>query len=138
MSRRTPPARTDDMWADACALLLQAERLQRTFFVPVRDAGVTPAWEPPVDVYETREAVHVIVALPGVARDELEIRLQGDTLVVAGVRPVPTGLRRATVHRMELPHGRFERRIVLATPRLTLGAVHFADGCLELTLEKSS
>ena len=138
MSRRPPPARADDMWADACALLERAERLQRTFFVPVRPADAPPAWEPPVDVYETAGAVHVVVALPGVARDQLEIRLQGNTLVIAGVRSLPAGLRRAVVHRMELPHGRFERRIVLATPSLALGEAHLADGCLELTLEKRS
>ena len=138
MSRRPPPVRADDMWADACALLERAERLQRTFFVPVRPGDAPPAWEPPVDVYETAAAVHVVVALPGVARDQLEIRLRGNTLVVAGIRPLPTGLRRAVVHRMELPHGRFERRIVLATPGLALGEASFADGCLELTLEKRS
>ena len=138
MNRRSPPVRADDMWADACALLERAERLQRTFFVPARAGAAPPAWEPPVDVYESARAVHVIVALPGVARDQVEVRLEGDTLVVAGVRSLPAGLRRAAVHRMELPHGRFERRIVLATRSLALGEAHLADGCLELTLEKRS
>lgn len=124
------------MWADACALLERAERLHRTFFVPGQPRGVLPAWEPPVDVYESADAVHVVVALPGVVRERLDIRLHGDTLVVSGTRPLPPGLRHAAVHRLELPHGRFERRIVLATGSLALGDAKLEDGCLELTLEK--
>jgi hypothetical protein len=49
---------------------------------------------------------------------------------------LPPGLRRAKVHRLELPHGRFERRIRIAFPHLTLGEATLTDGCLELILEK--
>lgn len=124
------------MWADACALLERAERLHRSFFVPASPPDASPAWEPPVDVYESADAVHVVVALPGVPRERLEIRLQGDTLVVSGTRPLPPGLRHAALHRLELPHGRFERRIALAVPSLALGEARLENGCLELTLEK--
>jgi HSP20 family molecular chaperone IbpA len=126
-----------DMWAEACELLEQAERIRRSFFVP----GDTPTgiggWEPPVDIYETAHEIRVVVALPGVARSDLEIKLSRDMLLVAGRRLLPPSLRHATVHRLELPYGRFERRIQLVDiARLVLGKATLADGCLELILEK--
>ena len=38
-------------------MLARAERLHREFFRPVRGANRLPAWEPPVDMLETSEAV---------------------------------------------------------------------------------
>ena len=40
----------NQMWAEACAMLKQAEALHRQFFEPSREAA---RWEPPVDVFET-------------------------------------------------------------------------------------
>ena len=77
------------MWADACDLLEEAERIRRSFFVPGRTVSGVASWEPPVDVYETASEIRVMVALPGVAREDLDISLQGDTLVIAGRRTLP-------------------------------------------------
>ena len=51
------------MWSEALSMLEQADRLHRQFFQPA--ATQAPAWEPPVDVIESAEAVWVQVALPG-------------------------------------------------------------------------
>lgn len=125
-----------DMWSDACELLEQADRIRRSFFVPGRTSAGVAAWEPPVDIYETARDVRVVVALPGVTRTDLEVDLQGDMLVISGRRTLPPGLRHATLHRLEIPHGRFERRIRLAASHLGLGEVSLVDGCLQLILEK--
>ncbi len=42
------------MWAQACDLASQAERLQRQFFRPTASRSMPAAWEPPADVFEDR------------------------------------------------------------------------------------
>ena len=57
----------NQMWAEACALLKQAEQLHRQFFEPSRNGA---CWEPPVDVFETERQVTIITVLPGVAPEQ--------------------------------------------------------------------
>jgi HSP20 family protein len=123
------------MWSEACEMLARAERLHRDFFRPASSA-VLPAWEPPVDVLETERDVLVLVALPGVNPDHVEAAIEGGILVIAGTRVLPPQLRTAVIHRLELPQGRFERRVRIPAGRY--GDVHRSsvDGCLVITLRK--
>ena len=102
----------NQMWAEACALLKQAEQLHRQFFEPSRNGA---RWEPPIDVFETERQVTIIAALPGVAPEAVRVDLQGETLIIAGTRPLPSGGRNANIVRLEIPYGHFERRIVLTS-----------------------
>ena len=122
----------NQMWAEACALLKQAEQLHRQFFEPSRNGA---RWEPPVDVFETERQVMIIAALPGVAPEAVRVELQGETLIIAGTRPLPSGGRNANIVRLEIPYGRFERRIAL-TSRLRLAERELSNGCLVLTFAK--
>jgi hypothetical protein len=67
----------------------------------------------------------------------VEVVIDDGTLVVVGNRVLPAELHNAVIHRMELPQGRFERRLRLPPGRY--GAVRraAADGCLLVTLAKS-
>jgi len=125
------------MWSEACEVLARAERLHREFFRPTRSAGVLPTWEPPVDVLETDQAVLVLIALPGVDPDRVEAAIDDGDLVVAGLRVLPRELQTATIHRLELPQGRFERRVRLPAGRYAAVGRAMANGCLVITLEKA-
>jgi HSP20 family molecular chaperone IbpA len=118
-------------------MLARAERLHRELFRPALGTSV-PTWEPPVDVLETEREVLVLVALPGVEPDEVETVIEGPHLVVTGHRVLPTELATAVIHRLELPQGRFERRIRL--PSGHYGAVRRAavHGCVLITLQKTA
>ncbi|RFA30514.1 heat-shock protein Hsp20 [Alkalilimnicola ehrlichii] len=122
------------MWTEACEILERAERMQRSLF----QLGPAPsaAWEPPVDVYETDAQVVIVMALPGVAAEHIEIVIDAGTLVVVGARSLPKSLRHAAIHRLEIPFGRFERRIELPRGRYVLEDQQLADGCLVLSLRK--
>ena len=133
MSSRDP---RDWMWAEACEFIARAERLHRQFFRPIPATRQAPVWEPPCDMYETAEALWLMVALPGVPPDRLEIRLDSAALAIAGVRPLPEFPRSAVLHRLEIPYGRFERRIELPAGRFELETHELMHGCLVLALRK--
>ncbi|MGD9507467.1 MAG: Hsp20/alpha crystallin family protein [Geminicoccaceae bacterium] len=129
-------SRPDWMWAQALQLLDQAERAHRDLFRPSGTRRRTACWEPPVDVFETDAEVWVQVALPGVATDQVEVRLEDGGITVAGERTLPTPRGAGVIRRLEMPHGCFERRIALAAGRYELTRRELAQGCLTLTLRK--
>jgi HSP20 family protein len=128
MPSRKPPI---SMWADACEILDRAEHLRRQFYQPSRVAS----WEPPVDVFETERDLWIVVALPGVGADQLQIVISEGVVIVSGERRLPVQSR-AAIHRLEIPHGSFERRIKLPVGRYELDRRDLADGCLVLGLRK--
>jgi HSP20 family protein len=135
MSQRTSVLR---MWIDASDMLDRAERLQRRFFEPAC-AGRRTSWEPPVDLIETEGSLLVEVALPGVDPARLEVGFVSGGLLVAGEREPPAtalGGRRAVVRRLEIPYGRFERRIALPAGRYELVRHELTHGCLSLVLRR--
>jgi HSP20 family protein len=119
------------MWANALALLARADRMHRDFFRPM-SAG----WEPPVDVLETDRELIVIVALPGVQAGQVDLVAGSGELAIVGNRPLPPCLQLARVHRMELPYGRFERRVILPAGEYELSRREMADGCLTIVMRK--
>ncbi len=124
------------MWSEAFEVLARAERMHRQFFQP-SGSPASVGWEPPVDVLETEHAVLVLVALPGVDFGEVKAVINQGELLISGTRTYPAEMRTATIHRLELPQGRFERRIPLPAGRYN--AVHrtSSNGCLLVTLQKS-
>jgi HSP20 family protein len=121
------------MWSEACEMLARAERLHREFFRPLAAGGLGTARR----YLGNRREVLVLAALPAVSADRVEVAIDGDELVVAGIRVLPSALQTAVIHRLELPQGRFERRV-----RLPAGAYNdirrsASDGCLLITLQKA-
>jgi|SRR5579883_1329571 HSP20 family molecular chaperone IbpA len=127
----------DWMWSEACEMLARADRLHRELFRPARSPARQPTWEPPVDILETDRHVLVLVALPGVDPDQVEVAIDGNDLVVAGTRVLPDELRTAVIHRLELPQGRFARRVKLPAGRYDGISRAFVHGCLAITMQKS-
>jgi HSP20 family protein len=125
------------MLSEALDSLARAERLRRQFFSLQSRAGSRePTWEPPIDVLETEGEFLILVALPGVDLDRVEAVIEDGTLLVSGKRELPIEFRNARIHRLELPQGRFERRITLPTGRYVIS--RFAvNGCVALRLAKS-
>jgi HSP20 family protein len=132
MSKKDP---VNWMLSEAIDSIARAERLRQQFFSLQSTAGAA-SWEPPIDVLETDREILILVALPGVDPDQVEAVIDNGTLVVSGRRVLPAELRNARIHRLELPQGRFERRIVLPAGRYVVS--RFAiNGCVGLRLSKS-
>jgi HSP20 family molecular chaperone IbpA len=125
------------MWFEALDRLSRAQRLHQQFFQVHHQAG-QPAWEPPVDVLETKTEVLILCALPGVDPETVDAVIEGGMLTVSGKRSLPEELRTALIHQLELPQGRFARRIPLPPAHYVSVQRQALNGCLLITLEKKS
>jgi HSP20 family molecular chaperone IbpA len=125
------------MWEEAFEWFERAERLHRQFFTPAaRQAAACPVWQAPVDILETETELWVLVAMPGVEPERLEVALQDGQVLVTGLRPMPGRGRPMQIRRLEIPFGRFERRIELPVGRFELAHRELLNGCLVLSLRK--
>lgn len=125
------------MWFEAVDRLSRAQRLHQQFITLHQNVG-GPAWEPPVDVLETETEVLIFFALPGVAPENVDAVIDNGVLTVSGRRALPEELRTAQIHQLELPQGRFARRIPLPPCRFDRVKRQAINGCLLISLEKSS
>lgn len=132
MTSRKP---SNAMWIDAVRLLEQADGLQRQFFRLSQGSPQGPTWEPPVDIFETSRALSVLVALPGVSSDQVQVLIEGATLTVVGERSLPVPAA-SHIRRIEIPYGRFERHLALPPGTFEIRESRMVDGCLLLTLIK--
>ena len=123
------------MWSEALGMLERAERMQRGFFEP--GGRSERCWQPPADIYETDHHVWALIALPGVTADGLQVVLRANWLDIRGERPLPGEARRGAIHRLELPYGRFHRRLELPSHVYELVGQRLVDGCLYLKLRKA-
>ncbi len=125
------------MWADALAMLERAEQMQRQFFEIGSDPRRAIAnWQPPVDMLASDEALLLIVALPGVTPEHIQIEILGNSIQISGERSLPVLSKQTQLLRFEIPHGVFQRRVALpeGTFRLISQQVH--DGCLYLNFQR--
>lgn len=122
------------MLAEAVDLLDDAERLQRQFF-RIAPARGKPCWEPPVDVIDNGTNLSLLVALPGVPPDQFEVQVEGQAIVVRGNRSIGASVGSGAIVRLEIPYGRFERRIVLAPGNYKLTDMQLENGLLRIHLE---
>ena len=84
------------------------------------DQGVVPPGTagdcaPPIDVVETAETLEIVMDLPGVAADGVQVIFARNTLVIAGQKaPRSCEHREAGFHLAERAFGRFARAIRVA------------------------
>ncbi len=133
MQHRDP---LDWMWLQAIEMLEKAERLNRLFFQIQRSRARLPAWEPPVDIVETLDELHVTAVLPGIRAEHVEVVIEGGMVRIAGERPPPVLPSTTQIHQLEIPYGRFERRIHLPPGRYELLDSEYRRGCLRLSFRK--
>jgi len=97
------------------------------------------AWVPPIDVYETEDRYVVTAEVPGLDRQQIELAVQENRLMIRGVRSAgtPESANRR-YQQVERGHGSFERTFRFADPvaedRVT---ADLRDGVLTITLPKT-
>ena len=96
------------------------------------------AWAPPVDIFETQDHLVIRAEVPGVRKEDMDVRIEDGVLTLHGERKQDTDVKEECVLRMERVHGAFTRRFSLPT---TVDAARVAavykDGVLEVTVPKA-
>lgn len=124
------------MWGEAISLLERAEKLHRQFFRLVASPLSNLVWEPPVDIFELNGDLSIVVVLPGVPSEEVSLNIDNNILEIIGNRPLPNEFRSAAIQRLEIPYGRFERRIRLPPGQFEFYDPQWSNGCLTLQLRR--
>lgn len=73
-------------------------------------------WQPAVDLYETDEAYFLEADLPGVSRDDVELRIEDHQVFLRGHRRSVRVSQSERGVRIERAQGEFERAITLNQP----------------------
>jgi HSP20 family protein len=124
------------MWAEACALLEEAERKHRHFFELLAVPAARPVWEPPADIFADGSEFRVVVALPGAHADDVIVQITPTGLQIDTTVPPPAVGVAMNIVRLEIPYGRMRRRIDLPRGRYVLKERRIDHGCLHLHLTK--
>jgi len=110
--------------------------------------GMRPLWEgalagdglefPPVNIYEGRDEYALILCLPGVPKDKVEIRFAENTVTLSGERPEQVLEEKSGYLRRERDWGRFERAYRFPVKVNADGAsAKLENGILVLTVPKA-
>lgn len=93
-------------------------------------------WTPAVDIFETSKHEIVINAeLPGLKREDIDIRVENNTLTIRGERKHQAEVKQEHYHRVERAYGSFSRSFALpSTVDAEKVAANFLDGVLTITL----
>jgi len=94
-----------------------ADEVHRVFLELGRTLGaeeLTGECSPAIDVYETDDAIEVVVDLPGVDRGAVRVIIKGDDLLVAGEKTARKARGESSFHLVERGYGRFARVVRLA------------------------
>jgi len=102
-------------------------------------AVTAASYAPAVDVYENGEKVVLKLDIPGIKEEDLDIRVENQTLSVRGERTFESEEKEENFHRIERRYGSFYRSFTLPTSVDTenIGATYDA-GVLKLELKKKA
>ena len=119
--------RFEDMFAEAWPPMWPVLRLSEELVPRV----------PPLDVYEEGGAIVVKAELPGMKKEEIEVRVSGDVLTISGKKEKEEKIERKDYRRVERTAGMFSRTVTLpAEVELDKMTAAYKDGVLEIRAPK--
>jgi HSP20 family protein len=94
-------------------------------------------WSPAVDIYETENELVLRADLPDVKLENIDVRVENETLTIKGERRFEQQENTKGFHRIERSYGTFVRSFsVPATVENDKVAASYKDGVLTVTLPK--
>jgi len=107
------------------------------WFTSGREGSRELSFYPPVDIKESKDAIHVSMEVPGVKKEDIAVELNDNTLTIKGERNFQKEEEGETFHRVERSYGSFTRAFTLSCPveREKIEA-NYKDGVLSLRLPK--
>jgi HSP20 family protein len=103
-----------------------------------RDTGLLErAWNPAIDVYDSKDSIIVKADIPGMKKDEIDVSVHNDTLIIRGEKKHQNQSKDKNHVRTERYYGSFNRAIRLPSDVETSRVEAFyKNGVLELLLPK--
>jgi HSP20 family protein len=105
--------------------------------LPHEQRAYSGEWEPPLDVFETDQAVQILMDLSGVPKEAVRILFRSGVVIVAGEKSPPRGQPDQAFHLVEREFGRFAR-VVRLSGAFDVGGSRatLEDGELTIVLNK--
>jgi HSP20 family protein len=129
-----------DPFRDVLTLQNRLNSLFQDFNRGQGDAGdfvATAAFVPPVDIYEDEHKIVLKLEVPGLKQEDLDIRLENNTLTVRGERKFEKEEKEENFHRIERRYGSFFRSFTVPNTINTENVKASYDaGVLRIELEK--
>jgi HSP20 family protein len=120
------------VWLSVGRLTNLQEELDRLFDSPLT------GWTPALDVQEDKDKFTIKVEVPGLKREDIDVSLQDDALVISGERTSEKIEEDVEIHRQERLFGKFQRALTLPEPVATDKVkADYKDGVLTVTLPKT-
>ena len=108
---------------------------ERVFGSPANPGFGRPYMEPPVDIYHTDKEVVVLMEIAGIPEEEIELEVEGRSMIVRGRRRPIGGRPNRVYSQMEITHGAFQRDLLLPSQvNAEAAKAVYKDGILEITL----
>ncbi len=126
-------------WDPLQEFLAVSNRLNRTINDPFtqRTEDSFGAWAPPVDIFERQDHLVIRAEVPGVHKEDMDVRIENGVLTLHGERKVEKEVEDVTAHLTERVYGSFTRSFSLpATVDATRVTALYQDGVLEVTVPK--
>lgn len=136
---RLPSFRAWDPFEEVVDLHKRMDEIFGEFFgpTPAAMAATEAVWSPLVDVHETKEGFKLQVELPGVKQEDIQLTIEGNSLMLKGERKRENEVKEDNYHRIERSYGTFQRSIVLPSvvdPNRVKAT--YRDGVLQIQLPK--
>jgi HSP20 family protein len=106
---------------------------------PEPEAVAAAGFVPAVDIYENGEKVVLKLELPGMKKEDVDVRIENQTLTVRGERKFDSDEMEENFHRIERRYGSFFRSFSLPTTLDTDNVqAKYDAGVLSLELKKKA
>jgi HSP20 family protein len=95
------------------------------------------SFTPKVNTREGKEAYHIEVELPGIKKNEVDVKVDGNVLTISGERTLRDEVKEENYHKVESFYGKFSRSFTLPE-RVDIENIHAesVDGLLEVVIPK--
>jgi HSP20 family protein len=128
-------------WEPFRDLMVMQDRMTRLFDETLsrilKEEGPQRVWSPPVDILEREDEVVLKVDLPEVNQNDIEIKVEEDTLIIQGERKFIKETSAVNYLQIERPYGTFQRTFTVPKMinRDKIKAA-YKDGVLQVILPK--
>jgi len=114
------------------------DEINKLFEDTFKERKTSDFWTPNIDILETKEEYKIKMDIPGVFKEDVNISVTGNDLIIKGERKEEKFENETNCYRKEIPYGIFMRQIVLPenVSEENIKAL-YKDGVLEVRIPKA-